>query len=109
MFEGVSSGALFRAVKRFLTRERAFLSAAARAGGSTAQRGLSTTIFVRSGHLPVGFQLPSALLGLAARMRVPWAIMCLPCTADGSVAVDAAPSNDELQRTGPALATEANR
>jgi hypothetical protein len=99
VFDGVSSPNLFRTVKRFLKRERAFLSAAANAGGWTAQRGLSTTIFVRSGHLPVGFQLPPALLGLAGQMRVAWAIMAIPCTADGTVAVGVPPSDNELQRT----------
>ena len=87
VFEGTSTKALFRAVKGFLVRERAFLKAATRLSGPAVQQGLNTTVFVRSGHVPVGLELPASLMSLAAERCVPWSIMCIPCTKDGDVAV----------------------
>jgi hypothetical protein len=87
VFEGTSSEALFRAVRRFLTRERGFLAAAARLRGARIHRGLSTTIFVRANSLPVGMEFPTALLRLAVSRRVPWSVMCVPCNPDGGIAM----------------------
>jgi hypothetical protein len=87
VFDGTSSVKLFRAVERFLTREARFLAAAARVRGSRIHRGLTTSILVRTGSLPVGLEFPETLLQLAAVRRVPWAVMCIPCRADGAIAV----------------------
>lgn len=108
VFDGTSQAMLFRAVRRFLTRERSFLLAASRVRGSV-HRGLLTSFFVRAENLPVGLELPGTLLELTGRSRVSWAVMGVPCAADGSIAVGGAPSNNEMQRTGPAQALEPRR
>jgi len=75
--DGASKQAHFRDVGEFLERDREFLLEASRATG-LLQRGMVTTISLNPGEMPVGLELPAALLAVAGQLGASWAVMTFP-------------------------------
>jgi hypothetical protein len=74
--DGASRAALFRDVGEFLDRDRELLLEARHVTG--VQRGLLTSITLNAGEIPVGLELPAALLFAAGQLDVSWAVMAFP-------------------------------
>ena len=85
VFRGGPRTEFEHAVRRFLDEESVFITQAGEE--RMARAGLSTTVYVASGHLPVGVALPSDLLARFAGGGLTWSVLAVPCTVDGAIAV----------------------
>jgi hypothetical protein len=109
VFPGGSLGGLYAAVREFLRREEMFLNVAKGFVRDNVECSLTTSLEVLQGHLPVHLGLPAALLKDLGDRNIGWTVIGFPCSEDGGIAVGQPPSNNEMQRTKPAQATELRR
>jgi hypothetical protein len=93
VFRGGSVASLQRAIAQFLRREAALLKEVRRLAGPGVSVDLSTAVFVRIFHVPIGVSLSARLLRDLGEAGISWSVLSVPCSKDGEIqAVETGPS-----------------